>query len=126
MINDEVTSIDLQERIVKTKNNHEFSYDFLIIALGAEYAPETIPGFAKYAMHIYDLESAIKFRQAIERFREGTIAIRISRIPFKCPAAPYEAALLLDDCYRRKGIRERVSFEFFTPKACRYHRSDRK
>jgi sulfide:quinone oxidoreductase len=114
VVNDDILSMDLQRKVVKTTRN-EFPYDYLIVALGAEYDLEMIPGFQEYAFHVYDLESAIKFQQAVERFEGGIIAIGISRIPFKCPAAPYETALLLDDYYRKKGTRDKISFEFFTP-----------
>ncbi len=36
-------------------------------------------------------------------------------MPYKCPAAPYETALLLDDYLRRRGIRERSQVEVYTP-----------
>lgn len=118
IINDEVVSLDIvdqNKKEITTKNNGKFSSDFLVVALGAEYAPELIPGFQERAFHIYNLESALKFREAIEKFQGGTIAIGISRLPFKCPAAPYEVALLLDDYCRKKGMKEGVNFEFFTP-----------
>ena len=36
-------------------------------------------------------------------------------MPYKCPAAPYETALLLDDYLRRRGIRDRSQVAVFTP-----------
>jgi len=114
VINDEVESIYINGRLVKSKAT-EIPYDYLIIALGAEYALDTIPGFKMHAHHIYDLDSAVMFKEAVERFQGGTIAIGVSRTPFKCPAAPYEVALLLDDYYSKKGVRDKVKFEFFTP-----------
>ena len=112
--NEEVVSIDVGKRSVGTKSG-EFSYDYLVVSLGAEYAPHTIPGLLEHAHHIYDLESATRFKDAVEKFRGGTIAIGISRTPFKCPAAPYEVALLLEDYYTKKGLRDKLKFEFFTP-----------
>jgi sulfide:quinone oxidoreductase len=117
ILNDEVISIDLEGKLALTKNNGKLLFDYLAIALGAEYSPNMVPGFLGHAHHIYDLESALKFREAVEEFQGGTIAVGISRIPFKCPAAPYEVTLLLDDHYRKKGIREKVKFEFFTPES---------
>ncbi len=38
-------------------------------------------------------------------------------MPYKCPAAPYETALLLDDYLRKRGIRERSKVEVYTPEA---------
>lgn len=35
-------------------------------------------------------------------------------MPFKCPAAPYETALLTDYLLRKRGVREKVNFQFLT------------
>ena len=114
VVHAEVQGIDTNDRSVQTSNGR-LAYDDLIVALGAEYAPEAIPGFAEHAHHVYDLDSALRFKEAIERFDGGTIAVGVSRLPFKCPAAPYEVALLLDDFYARKGMRAKVEIDFFTP-----------
>ncbi len=117
ILNDEVISIDIEGKAVLTKNDGRLQFDYLVMALGAEYSQSTVPGFLEHAQHIYDLESALKFKEAVEDFQGGIIAVGIARTPFKCPAAPYEVALLLDDFYRKKGIREKVKFEFFTPES---------
>jgi len=114
VVNGEVLSIDPEVRTVKTSNG-SFPFDYLIISLGAEYAPDSIPGFREHAHHIYDLESAIRFRDALENFPGGDIAMGVSRTPFKCPAAPYEAALLVEHFFREKGLGEKVRIKFFTP-----------
>ena len=117
VLNDEVLSIDVKAKSVLAKNHGALPFDYLVIALGARYSSESIPGFSEYAHHIYDLESALKFKETIETFEGGTIAIGISRTPFKCPAAPYETVLLLDDYYSKKGMRDKIRFEFFTPES---------
>ncbi len=112
IINESVTRIDVSKKRVRTESS-ELSYDHLVVALGAEYAPEQIPGFEEYAHHIYDLEHAVKFRDAVENFQGGTLGVGVSRTPFKCPAAPYEASLLLENHFRKAG--RNVNIEFFTP-----------
>jgi len=114
VVNDEVLAIDVEKKMVKTKGDR-FSYDYLIIALGAEYALDLIPGYREHAHHIYDLESALRFKKAIEDFAGGNITVGVSRIPFKCPAAPYETALLLDYYFKKKGLGDKVRISFFTP-----------
>jgi sulfide:quinone oxidoreductase len=114
IVNDEVLSIDLTGRMVKTRN-YGFSFDYLIIAMGAQYSLDSIPGFREHAHHIYDLESAVKFRDALYDFRGGIIAMGVSRTPFKCPAAPYEAALLVEHHFMKKGLGGMVKIRFFTP-----------
>jgi sulfide:quinone oxidoreductase len=112
-IHGEVLKIDSANRVVKTSTK-DFEYDSLVVALGAELAPETIPGFSDGAYHIYELEEAMKFGEALRKFSGGTVAAGVSSLPFKCPAAPYEAALFMDYHFRRKGIRDKVDFHFFT------------
>ncbi len=113
VVNDDITSINLEQKSVTAKQGTH-SYDHLIVTLGAEYAPASIKGFDR-AHHFYDLPSAIESGEAMRSFEGGTLAIGVARTPFKCPAAPYEAALLLEDYYRNRGIKEKVRFEFFTP-----------
>jgi sulfide:quinone oxidoreductase len=114
VIGGEVSKIDLETRSVQV-NGSRLRYDNLVIALGAEYAPERIPGFAGTAHHIYDLESAVRLRQALTQFDGGEIAVGVSSLPFKCPAAPYEAALLIDHYFKNRPSRAGVRIRFFTP-----------
>jgi sulfide:quinone oxidoreductase len=112
-VNDEVLKIDPANRLIKTTTK-DYTYDSLIVALGAKLSPETIPGFSEGVYHIYELEEAMKFREVLRNFSGGTLAVCVSSLPFKCPAAPYEAALFMDYYFRRKGIRKKVDFHFFT------------
>lgn len=112
-INTEVNRIDVNNGIVRTDQG-EFVYDYLVVALGAELAPEKIPGFES-AFHMYTLEDAKKLRDALSSFRGGSIRLVVSRTPFKCPPAPYEAAMLIDDHLRNKGLRDKSDIQIFTP-----------
>ncbi len=91
-INTEVNGIDIKSGIVRTGQG-EFAYDYLVIALGAELAPEKVPGFES-AFHMYTLEDAKKLRDALSSFRGGSLRLIVSSTPFKCPPAPYEAPCL--------------------------------
>ena len=112
-INTEVNRIDVNNGIVRTDQG-EFVYDYLVVALGAELAPEKIPGFES-AFHMYTLEDAKKLRDALSSFRGGLIRLVVSSTPFKCPPAPYEAAMLIDDHLRNKGLRDKSDIQIFTP-----------
>jgi sulfide:quinone oxidoreductase len=112
-INTEVNGIDVKNGIVTTSQG-DFAYDYLVIALGAELAPEKVPGFES-AFHMYTLEDAKKLRDALSSFRGGSIRLIVSSTPFKCPPAPYEAAMLIDDYLRSKGLRDKSDIQIFTP-----------
>jgi sulfide:quinone oxidoreductase len=112
-INTEVNRIDVNNGIVTTGQG-EFAYNYLVVALGAELAPEKVPGFES-AFHMYTLEDAKKLRDVLSSFRGGSIRLIISSTPFKCPPAPYEAAMLIDDYFRSKGLRDKSDIQIFTP-----------
>ncbi len=106
--------IDLDAQMVKTSSG-DLAYNYLVVALGSDLAPEAVPGFSEVAHTPYDLNGSIKLREALQRFDGGRVLVLVSSTPYKCPAAPYETALLLDDYFRRKGIRSRCEMELFTP-----------
>lgn len=112
MIKERVEKIDLKERTVKTQSE-TIRYDKLVIALGAEFAFDEVPGLEAYSHNAYSLEGARKLRDAIDSFNGGTTAVGISRLPIKCPPAPYELALLLEEHFRR--AKKKVEIYFFTP-----------
>jgi len=109
-----VERIDPARRAV-TVAGKEWAADYLVIALGAELAPETVPGLAAAGHNLYSLAGAQALSAARATFQRGRIVLLVSAMPFKCPAAPYEAAMLLaDDCHRR-GVRAAVSIDVYTP-----------
>jgi sulfide:quinone oxidoreductase len=93
----------------------EQGYDYLVVALGADLAPEGMPGYQEAANNFFDLEGATRLGRALASFDGGRVVVAISSLPYKCPAAPYEAALLIDDLLRRRGIRDRVELAVYTP-----------
>lgn len=92
----------------------EIAFDYLIITLGAEYSSEEIPGLGQ-AWTFYHLDGAEGLAERLETFSAGRIAIVISALPYKCPAAPYEGALLLDDHFRRRRSRGDIEIHVYTP-----------
>ncbi|MDE2118474.1 MAG: NAD(P)/FAD-dependent oxidoreductase [Betaproteobacteria bacterium] len=107
-----ITRIDPAQREVEI-DGQPLHADALVIALGAEYSPETIPGLAEAGLCIYTMEGATAIRDALARFSGGRIVILTAAPQYKCPAAPYEAALLVDDYLSKRGLREKTTIEFF-------------
>ena len=110
----EVEKLDLDDRVVSTSSG-DLRYDTLVVSLGAQLAPETVPGFEEMAFNLYTPEGCEQIHAALEELEEGTIGILITALPFKCPAAPYEAAFLVESFVRRKGVRRDVEIRLFTP-----------
>jgi sulfide:quinone oxidoreductase len=113
-VNEQVTAIDLNQRKVRTTSK-EFSYDYLIIAVGVELAPEKIPRLATNGMNLYDIEHVPKIRQKILNMKSGNLAFVITGMPYKCPPAPFEAALIIDSMLKDLGKRNAITIDFYSP-----------
>lgn len=110
----EAQAIDPANRSVRA-NGQTLSGDYLIVALGAELAPEAVPGLAEAAHTFYSFEGAEKLRDVLRTFSGGTVAVVVAAMPYKCPGAPHEGAMLIADTFRRRGIRGKVEVHLFTP-----------
>ena len=93
----------------------EFRAEHLVIALGAALAPERVPGLAEAGHNLYSLAGAEALRDARLAVDRGRIVVLIAAMPFKCPAAPNEAAMLLEYDCRRRGVRDGVQLDLYTP-----------
>lgn len=111
-IQGEIQAIDPEKRTVRV-NDNTVSGDALIVALGADYAPQKIPGMQEIGHNAYTLEGASEIRDALNAFRGGHIVILTAAPAYKCPAAPYEAAMLVEYRCRRRGIREKTQIAVY-------------
>ncbi len=112
LMNHQVRSIDTSSKTVKTDSG-VLEYDHLVVSMGVDYSFARVPGLEKHAHHFYDLASAVKLRDALESVESGKVLVGISRLPIKCPVAPYSFALLLQDHFAR--AKKKVTIDFFTP-----------
>ncbi|MEX1093860.1 MAG: FAD/NAD(P)-binding oxidoreductase [Acidimicrobiia bacterium] len=87
--------------------------DYLVISLGAEFAVEAIPGLAEAGHNFYTLAGAETLRDALARFDGGRIVVLTAAPAYKCPAAPYEAAMLIADHIRKKGLAEATQVDLY-------------
>ena len=109
-----ILTIDLQNQNVKTESQN-ILYDFLIISMGSILAPEKIPGLIKNGFNLYDHNQLSEIRDRLENMKSGKIAISIMGMPYKCPPAPFEASLLIDSMFRKRGIRDDIQIDFYSP-----------
>jgi sulfide:quinone oxidoreductase len=114
VINAAVRGIDLPNKRVQLEHE-SLPYDYLIVALGAELAPDALPGLASAAHTFYTLDGAARLHAALHGVAGGTVAVVVSALPYKCPGAPHEAAMLLADAFRRNGRGDKVEVHLFTP-----------
>ncbi|HEY7570004.1 MAG TPA: FAD/NAD(P)-binding oxidoreductase [Nitrososphaeraceae archaeon] len=117
-LNDEITSIDASEKSVTTRASNKLKCDYLIVALGAELAPERISGFENYdesCFNAYDSKQATRLREKILSIKRGRIVVCIADLPYKCPPAPYEVSLLLNDILVKNGTRDSIELDMYVP-----------
>jgi sulfide:quinone oxidoreductase len=112
LVRGEVVSIDPSARTVRV-GEQTLRGDAIVIALGADYAPQAIPGLSEAGLCLYTLAGASAIRDALARFEGGRIVVLTATPQYKCPAAPYEAALLVDSYLRERGRRGKVTIDFY-------------
>jgi sulfide:quinone oxidoreductase len=59
--------------------------------------------------------AAAKIWDALGRLKRGKIVVAIASVPYKCPRSPNKAAFMVDEYYRKRGLRKDVEIEFLTP-----------
>lgn len=99
----EATAIDPAARSA-TVGGDVIEADALVVALGAEAAPHTVPGLAEHGRNAWDRSHLDQVHGAVDDFRGGRVVIGIFGVPYPCPPAPYELAMLLGDRFDARGI----------------------
>lgn len=110
----DIKAIDINARRVDTGVG-VLQYDYLVVALGAQLAPDLIPGLGIHGLNLYEHTDLAEIRRQLLGIRSGRVAIAITGMPYKCPPAPYEAALTVDSLLRETGVRKDVSIDVYGP-----------
>ena len=113
VVQSEILGIDPSRQEVVLQNK-KINYDYLIVSLGLQTRPDLVPGFSEASLHPWEMETALRLRDALAAFRGGRIVIGVPLGPYRCPPAPYETQWMLDGYFRQRGLRERVDIEYFT------------
>lgn len=96
------TKIDLQTKRVETSAG-ALDYDKLVIALGARLEPVV-------GHNLYSPEGVGAFHRDLAKLgKGGRVLIAVSSMPFKCPAAPYEASILAKLYLDARGVEASVT-----------------
>lgn len=114
VLRETVTEID-PERLRVTTDGGVHEGDALVIALGADYDIDGTPGLAEAGNEFYSFAGAERLAAILPEFSAGQVVIGVCGAPFKCPPAPSECALLLDDELRARGVREECRISFVIP-----------
>lgn len=110
----EIENINTLTKTVEV-GGESFTGDYMIISLGAEL--QSPPELMQIGYNLYSTEGAENFYKALRERSKAKIAFLIVSLPFKCPAAPYEAAMLTDSFIRTTGSRQQVNIALYSPES---------
>lgn len=108
------TALDLKNRVVRT-DRQSINYDFLVIATGARYDYDSIPGLKEGTNNFYSFDSAVELKMKLNNFKSGRVVVGVSSMPYKCTPAPLEAVFMLNDYFIKRGIRDKVEIQYVYP-----------
>jgi NADPH-dependent 2,4-dienoyl-CoA reductase/sulfur reductase-like enzyme len=104
------TGVRPAERRVLTPRGF-VEYNVLLLATGLVPATHEIRQLLEnqhMAPHAWTWAGTVELRKAVEAFRGGTFVIAVPPPPYKCPPGPYEVACLVDEFWKKKGVRAEV------------------
>ncbi len=103
----EAQEIDSQQRLVRAGSN-TIAYDILVLASGADMRFD-FEGTETF----FTVDGADRLLSRLRDFRGGSVAVAVTSMPYKCPGAPVEGAMLIRDFLRSKGVT--ASVDLYTP-----------
>jgi len=120
LIQSVIEIIEPEANRVRLGNGAVLSYDFLIVATGADIHPEETPGLAESewgkSIHtFYSLNGALALADKLRTWEGGRMVVNVVENPIKCPVAPLEFLMLADWYFHERGIRDRVELIYATP-----------
>lgn len=101
------------ESITVTSNGKEYKGDYMVVSLGVEQQPEH--NLQNFGHDFFTLNGASDFYNQLKNFKKGKMAVLVPSLPFKCPAAPYEAAMLIQSFISKGGLAKNIEVALFTP-----------
>ena len=112
VVQNNIEKINPAEKSI-TVNGKIYNGDYIVVSLGADYTTEH--NLDKSGFDFFTLEGTTAFYGKLKKFSGGKISVLIPSLPFKCPAAPYEAAMLIESFIRKIGIRDKTEISLYTP-----------
>lgn len=114
VIRGEIENID-PENIAVTVKGKQYKGDHMVVSLGVEQAD--VYNLEQFGFNFFTLKGAQDFYAELKKFDGGEVAILVSSLPFKSPAAPYEAAMLIEDFVRKNNLPKSTNISLYTPEA---------
>jgi len=115
VINATVQQIDTAACVVRAEGR-ELRYDYLVVALGAEVDNGgALSGVADAAQGFYTFDAAERLAAALRYFAGGRVLLTMPEGRVKWPPAPYEMAMLLEQYFHVRKMRQKVEVALAAP-----------
>ncbi len=115
VVQDEVTRIDPEKRVVTLARGKALTYDRLIVSPGVEFMYDSIPSLNNEAaqqniLHAWKAgPETLALRKQLESMRDGGVyAIHIPKAPYRCPPGPYERACQVASYFKQSKPKSKV------------------
>jgi sulfide:quinone oxidoreductase len=112
VVRGEIERIEPESKKV-TVGGASYTADHMVVSLGADLAPEAVPGLSEAGHNFYTLKGAEALHRALESFQGSRVIVLTAAPAYKCPAAPYEAAMLIDSYLRRRNGSKQLSIDIY-------------
>ena len=114
LVIEQAIKIDPEKQTVALARGGTLPYDYLVLATGSRLDRDAVPGYGD-SHDFYSLDGALRLREELRRFKGGRILVGVAGIPYKCPPAPVEFVLMLEEYLRKRGLRDKSSVTLLSP-----------
>lgn len=112
-IQDYASGFDADNNVVKTKNNGDIAYDYLVVAPGLVMDPKQIEGLEEAldkGVVCSNYTDSKHTWEVLKNFKGGNAVFTQPTTPIKCGGAPQKIAYLAADYFKKNKIDARVVF----------------
>jgi sulfide dehydrogenase [flavocytochrome c] flavoprotein chain len=115
VVQDEVTAVDADKRVVKLAKGGDLAYDRLVLSPGVDFMYDSLPGLQSAAaqqaiLHAWKAgPQTVALRKQLEAMPDGGVfAMTIPKAPYRCPPGPYERACMVAHYFKTKKPKSKV------------------
>ncbi|HEY9191741.1 MAG TPA: NAD(P)/FAD-dependent oxidoreductase [Methyloversatilis sp.] len=115
VVQDEVTAVDADKRVVRLARGGDLAWDRLVLSPGVDFIYDDLPGLQPAAarqaiLHAWKAgPQTVALRRQLEAMPDGGVfALTIPKAPYRCPPGPYERASTVAWYLKRFKPRSRV------------------
>lgn len=115
VVQDDVTAVDADKRVVKLARGGDLPYDRLVLSPGIDFIRDDLPGLKSAAaqeaiLHAWKAgPQTVALRRQLEAMPDGGVfAMTIPKAPYRCPPGPYERACMVAWYFKQNKPRSKV------------------